>query len=147
MPTVTNVLNTNNASFTDYDVSKFLLGFNSFVDATFTAGGADVTLAQGTVMGRIAATGKIIALDKDATDGSQLPVGCIVEGVTIAANASKTLRLVNKGKIDVNKVVFADGTLDGTVGPTGFLRAYRDLLADLGLELVNGEELTKVDNS
>lgn len=142
MSTVTTVEQTGNKLVTNYNVSKFLLGFNSFIDATHTAGGTDSVLTEGLVMGRIQATSKIVPLDKDAVDGSQYPVGCLVEAKTVTANASASLTLVNKGKIDPAKVTLKSGTtltsdIDG--------RQLNDWLNSM-FDQEAGMELTKVDN-
>jgi hypothetical protein len=157
MGTVTNVIATNNQLATNYDSSKLLLGFNFFTKEVYTAGGADVTLVQGLVMGKIASTGKIVPLDKDAVDGSQYPVGIIVETQIILANATKTLTLVNKGKIASAKVVFADVetldtlivlTLDAESTPASSVhsKSIKDLLQNMGFVLETTEELSVNDN-
>jgi len=147
MSTATNKLNTDNAQFTDYDISKFLLGFNSFVDATFTAA-ANTDLKEGMVMGQVAASGKVLPLDKDATDGSQYPFGICLRDQTVLNAASVTLPMVNKGRVLESKLNFLDvETLATTIGPANNLRTVRALLNDLGFELMAGIELTAADNS
>jgi len=144
MSTITKKVQTNNQLFQEYDTSKFLLGFNSFINADLTASGADVATLQGLVMGRISATQKIVALDKDATDGSQYPVGVCVIDKIVADGTTENLTLVNKGRIAESKINFADvETLNTVVGT----KILRDWLNDLGLILETGTELTKVDNS
>ena len=146
MSTVTKITQTENQLITNYGVSKFLLGFNSFTSGVLTAGSEVVTL-QGMVMGRISATGKIVPLDKDNTDGSQYPVGICVIDKTVAASTSETLQLVNKGKVASSKINFLDTeTLDTEVGISNSKKTIRDWLYDLGLEMAGGDELTKVDN-
>ena len=147
MSTVTNTVNTDNAQFTNYDVSKFLLGFNAFVEATFTAA-ADTNLKIGMVMGQVAATGKVLPLDKDATDGSQYPFGVCLRDQTVLNAASVVLPMANKGRIAEAKINFLDvETLATTIGPANNLRTVRALLNDLGFELMAGIELTGADNS
>lgn len=147
MSEIENVEQTRNQLTTNYDVSKFLLGFNSFIDGSVTASGADVELLQGMVMGRIAATQLLTPCDKDATDGSQIPVGLCVVDQTVTDGTTATVRLVNKGKVAESKINFADvETLATLIGPANNQRSYRDYISDLGLELAGGEELTIYDN-
>ena len=147
MDPITNVLATANQLITNYDVTKFLLGNNSFVKGDITAAGGNGALKQGMVMGRIAATGKIVPLDKDAADGSQYPVGVCIITQTVANAATKTITLVNKGKIAESLInFFAEETLNTVIGPATHTRILRDWLNSIGLELMAGEELTIVDN-
>lgn len=146
MGKVTNVEQTKNQLITNYDVSKFLLGFNSFVDGDLDAGGPDVELLQGMIMARVAATGKIVTFDSAGTagGGSDYPVGVCVVDQTISAGTEENVLMVNKGKIAESKINFfeAGDSLDTVVG----VKTVRDWLNVLGLELAGGEELTKIDN-
>lgn len=147
MSSITEILSTPNQSIVDYDVSKFLLGFNSTIDANLTASGADVDLLQGMLMGRIASTNLLTPCVSTATDGSQIPVGVCIVDQTIADGDTDAVTLVNKGRVAESKINFLDTeTLDTLIGPTSNQRSYRDYLNDLGLELMGGTELTAVDN-
>lgn len=147
MSEIENVEQTRNQLITNYDVSKFLLGFNAFVDGQVAASGADVDLLQGEVMGRIAATKLLVPCVATANDGSQIPAGLAVFGQTILDGNTDDVRLVNKGRVPEAKINFAGAeTLDTLIGPTNNQRTIRDYLNDLGLELEGGLELTKVDN-
>jgi hypothetical protein len=159
MSTITNVVDTTNMLATNYDVSKFLLGFNDFIKADCVGGTGGTVLTEGMVMGRIASTLKIVPLDKDAVDGSQYPVGCVVQAQTVGDGVTKSIVLVNKGRIASAKVTFADTeTLDtlivlalsstgGTPASSVHSKSVGDLLNQLGLILMGGEELTAFDNS
>jgi len=143
MSTTTVIEQTGNKIVANHDVSKFLLGFNSFISVSHTAPGGGSVLTEGLIMGRIAATGKVVELDHTAVDGSQIPVGVLIAAKTVAGAATVDLNLVNKGKVAESKLTFKAGTtlaseIDG--------RQLRDWLNDIGLELTGGEELTKVDN-
>jgi len=156
MSSVTNVLNTGSAQFNNYDLTKLLLGFNSFVTGTVTAAGADVAIVPGRILGRVASTGKIVACAASATDGSQYPVGVAVSDTTVADGTSKTITMVNKGKVAEGQLSFAGAETLATVikittttapAVDYYQKQYRDLLNDLGLELALSEELTAFDNS
>jgi hypothetical protein len=147
MSEITNIEQTRNQLITNYDVSKFLLGYNSFGHGDIEADGADISLLQGMVMGRISATGKIVPLVPTATDGSQLPVGLCIVDQTITDGTTVNLSLVNKGRVAEGKINFsAAGDLDTAVGPANNQKILRDCLEDLGLILEEAEELTGFDN-
>lgn len=109
MSEVTVITETANQMTTNYDVSKFALGNNKFITASYTDSGSGSTLVQGTVMGRVASTGKVVVLNPSATDGSQYPVGAVVETKTVTASATVDLMLVNRGLVDRSKVTFVGG--------------------------------------
>ena len=145
MSTIANTEQTRNQLISNFDLSKFLLGFNSFAQPipSVAASGADVVLLQAEVMGRIHATGLIIPLVAAAADGSQIPVGLTIIGQTILDGDTDAVNLVNKGRIAESKINFAGAeTLDTVVDE----RRLRDWLNDIGLELMAGEELTGIDN-
>ena len=145
MSEITNILQTRNQLISNFDLSKFLLGFNSFAQPSpsVAASGADVVLLQGEVMGRIHATGLIIPLAAAAVDGSQIPVGIAIVDQTILDGDTDAVNLVNKGRVAESKINFAGAeTLDTVVDE----RRLRDWLSDIGLELMAGEELTGTDN-
>jgi len=148
MSTITVKTQTENQIHVDKSTLKFLVGFNEFTEGSLTASGADVELTEGLIMGRISATNLLTPCDKDATDGSALPVGVCIRTQTVADGDTETIKLVNKGRIDESFLNFADTeTLATPVGPANFQKTYRDHLEDLGLVLENGVELTAVDNS
>lgn len=142
MSTITNQLNTSNALINDYDLSKFLLGDNAFIKVEYTASG-DTDLSQGLVMGRVSVTGKAAKLASGAGDGSEYPLGCIVQDVTVKDGETATLTLVNKGRIAKDIVSFDSDDLTTAVDS----RQLQDWLSDIGLELVEKTELTNYDNS
>lgn len=149
MSQVTNVLNTGQQSITNYDVSKYLLGFNEFDKANYTDGGAGSTLNNFVVLGKIAATGLLVECDPTAADGSQYPIGVLWLGgrasQTFAADETAELEYVNKGRVALNKLSFKAGvTIDTAI--TGDTRTIKDYLNTLGLVLMDGLELTENDN-
>lgn len=109
MSDVTVITQTQNQMTTNYDVSKLALGNNTFIKANYTDSGSGSTLVQGTVMGRVASTGKVVVLNPSASDGSQYPVGIITETVTVTASATVELTLINRGLVDSSKITFVGG--------------------------------------
>ena len=109
MSDVTVITQTQNQMTTNYDVSKLALGNNTFIKANYTDSGSGSTLVQGTAMGRVASTGKVVVLNPSASDGSQYPVGIITETVTVTASATVELTLINRGLVDSSKITFVGG--------------------------------------
>lgn len=148
MSSITTVEQTRNQLIANYDVTKLILGNNTFASYDYTASG-DTTLAQGLVLGKVSATGVLTALDPTATDGSQFPAGVLYlalnESVTIADGDTEELTLVNGGDIAEDQLSFPSGvTIDDVITSDG--RTVRDLLLSLGLRLKGGTELTALDN-
>lgn len=128
------------------DTSKLLLWGNRFESAYITnAGGEDVTLPAGLVMGRITANGRVTPLEAEATDGSQFPVGILAANYTVAAGADQSVSLCVSGDVNEGMLSFlGSDTLDSVVDG----RILRDRLAadTLGIKLVVSDELTEFDN-
>lgn len=151
MSTVTNALQTRNQLITNTNVSKLQLGDNEHITGEYTDSGAGSTLEAGLLMGKIKATGKLVELDPTASDGSQNLVGVlflgISESVTVAASATETLTLINKGRVAEAKLVMPSGvTLDDAITADVMDRTVRDYANALGLILEGGVELTQFDN-
>lgn len=148
MSTVTNVLQTGNQLISNFDLSKFLLGFNSFAQPipSVAASGADVVLLQGMVLGRISGTGLIVPADSASVDGSQFPIGCAIIDQTILDGDTDPVNIVNKGRVAESKINFDQSVTADDLDAVVDGRTYRDWLNDIGLELMAGEELTGIDN-
>ncbi len=147
MSTNETVLNTSNQATTNYDTSKLLLWDNKFIKADYTNSGYDdVTLAVGTVMGRVAATGKVIPLQSDASDGSQFPVGVLSHGYIVEGGDTVEVSICNGGTIAEEKVVLVK--VGDTLNTIISGKIIRDRLAGdtLGIELNLGSEQTQLDN-
>ena len=146
----TTVLDTTNQLYVNVDQSKIFLGENEFITEAYNNfdGVGDVTLNAGQLMGRIS-TGplinSVVPLDKDATDGSQFPLGILTETVTIPQGEAVTFTLCVSGYVAEDKVLFASGeSLNSVVSG----RPLRDRIASdtLGIRLLSGTNLTKADN-
>lgn len=151
MSVVTGVLQTRNQLITTTNVAKLQLGDNEHVTGVYTDSGAGSTLEAGLLMGKIKTTGKIVALDPTASDGSQTLFGVlflgISESVVVAAAASETLTLINKGRVAEAKLVMPSGvTLEDAITDDVMDRTVRDYANALGLILEGGVELTQFDN-
>ena len=147
MSGITEVTKTANQLNTSYDVSKIALGNNEFISADYTSTG-EIDIAEGTVFGRIHATGKIAILDKDASNGSAYPVGVFFNGIAgpkhVGATTTVSLTLINKGKVNADKLAFASGT---TISSVVGVKQLRDHLNDIGLVLESSTQLSSLDNA
>lgn len=105
----------------------------------------DVTLAKGTLMGRISASGLLVPLTSGASNGSQFPVGILLEDTVIEGSSEAELTIVVAGDVVEDKIVFqGSDTLNTVVSG----RRLRDRIgADtVGIKLVGGTDLTGTDN-
>lgn len=148
MSTITQVNQTRNQLHADYSVAKLALGGNEFVSANYTASG-NTTLAEGLVLGKVASTGVLGALNVSASDGLQFPYGVLYLGVdasiTIANGVTQSLTLINKGRVALANLSFPGGvTINSVISGDG--RTVGDYLNALGLIMEGGTELTNLDN-
>lgn len=147
MSSQTTDLNNGQQAIIDTDVSKVFVWNNRYDSFDYNNGGYDsVTLAAGTVMGRISATGKVKPLRSDNGDGSQLPIGILAEDVTVAAGETKSVSVCVEGDVVQSKLVFdkSGDTVDTVVSG----KRLRDRIGSdtVGVKLVGGDELTAADN-
>ena len=125
---------------------------NCFYDtATYTnSTGSSVTLAEGTLLGRVQSSNKVLPCASAATDGSQQPMGILVGSYTVANTASATVTFCNRGEINKSAVVLnGSDTWATAVGSatTGAGSTLQDLLIkNTGISLVNNTELANYDN-
>lgn len=105
-----------------------------------------VTLALGTVMGRVSGTGYIKPLVSSASDGSQFPVGVLSDDFIVEGGDLLELPIVVSGDVAAEKLVFvtASDNLDVTVSS----RRLRDRMGSdtVGIKLVSTYEMTDYDN-
>lgn len=131
---------------TKYDNTKLCIFNNSFATGDVNADSYDdLVLPIGTVMGRVSATGELVALASGASDGSQYPVGVLAANYTIEAGDTKEVSIVTGGEIDASLLAF-DGSDDLDTVISG--KQLRDRLASdtVGLVLRNVDELSEFDN-
>jgi Bacteriophage lambda head decoration protein D len=148
MSKVTGPINgTNNQAQFDYDISKIFIWNNRYEEGTLnnaTAGPLDYL--PGTLLGRIAATGKLVPCTSGAIDGSGIPVGVLKTSVSqLGAGADQLVNFCIAGDVAAEKLIL-DGadTLDTDYNG----RILRDRInADtMGIKAVEGTELTGFDN-
>lgn len=136
-----------NPQINNYNTSKIFVFDNRFETATYTnPEGDDVTLLKGTVMGRIAASNKILPLESNASDGSQYPIGILADDYVVGYTESATLTFCKSGDVVESKIIFYNGT--DTVNTVVSTRTLGDRIQgdSLGINLVGGDQLTAQDN-
>lgn len=138
----------NQAAF-DLNRSKLLVFGNSFVrDATYrNVSGSAESVAEGQLMGKIAASGKWTVCKSGASDGSEVPRGIFMDTLTDVANATdvNNVTICVGGKVNRAKLVLnGSDTLDTTVDSV----RMEDLLIanSKDLELVTINDDSEFDN-
>jgi len=150
-------LNQGNFAIIQNDVAKIFVLNNRYDSGLFDEpdGSGEFTLAQGQLLGRIAASNKLKICSAVATDGSQYPIGVVASQVTMAESATDvTVNFCHAGDVVQSKVLLSGSeTMASTVtviasGPlaTDYDRTLKDLIQASGIKLVGGDELTGADN-
>jgi len=102
-----------------------------------------VTIPEGTVMGRISATGLLTPLASAAVDGSQYPVGILIGDRTIEEGTTQDVFVCDDGDVAEEKVILQGAdTLDTVVDG----RRLRDQLKVIGVKLIAATEMLNTDN-
>ena len=96
-------------------------------------------------MGRISASGLIIPLTSGASDGSQFPLGVLLEDTTIEGGDTQELTIAVAGDVVESKIKLqGSDTLNTVISG----RRIRDRIgADtVGIKLVGADQMTGLDN-
>jgi hypothetical protein len=149
---------TGNQAHFGYDVTKIFVWNNRYASGSLlnSSGGAKEFFA-GTLLGRIAATGKLVPCDATATDGSQFPVGILKTYASLANAAEANVDYCIMGDVEGSKLIFVGSqTLDSVVtvkdgqsptpADTTYTKRLRDLIAAIGIIITTATELTDYDN-
>lgn len=109
---------------TSYTPDRLIAGNTQLVswDATLISG---QVLARGTLVGKITASGKLTISTSAATDGSQNPVGILLDDYDASAG-DVNVGIYVKGEFNQNAVIFGTGQTAAGVA---------DALRDLGIYL------------
>lgn len=142
--------NTSNQATYDYLKKRLLLGKYTTRRIDYAnISGAEESVVVGTVMGRVDATQKLVPCISTAVDGSQQPIGVILDelsAIAIAATVDNVL-VCDGGELDAANVIFQNGTdtLQTVVTSTGAdVKTMEDFLKQNGN---NFEFLTVKDSS
>lgn len=141
------ILSGSNQAIINSDTTKIFVWKNRYNSATYTNDtGETVTLASGTLLGRISATGEVYPLDSAAVDGSEYPVGVLLEDVTVLDTESATLTYCVSGDVVESKIIFLGYGDDISTVVDG--KQLRDRIASdtVGINLVSSTELSAYDN-
>ena len=99
----------------NYNVSQPWLTQPFLVQRAFTAGGSDVTIEAGRVMGVILSTQKVALQAAANTDGSEMPRFLNYESVVVPAGNTVSLWLSEKGEFAEDAVVLTSPDTLATV--------------------------------
>lgn len=136
----------NNVLTTDYDISKIFVWDNRYEKGAYTNSTYDpITIPQGRLMGRVATTQELKPHSSAAVDGSQYPVGVMLNTVTIEEGETLDLDICVSGDVVEDKIVLNAGDTMSTVVSA---RSIRDRIAadTVGIKLVGNDEQTALDN-
>ena len=137
----------NQISF-DVDTSKVFVFGNEYISVDFlnNTGGVYSPL-EGTVVGRVTATGKVVPCQKGVSDGSQVPFGILKGSPGELADADELkMNVCVKGEVVEAKVIVYDEADDLDTDWNG--RQLRDRINGdtVGILLVGSDELSKFNN-
>jgi|SRR5690242_4869498 len=145
MSEITQPLNTGQQMTTNYDLSKIFLWDNRYDNEQFVnnTNYNPVTLKAGTVMGRVTATGILRPCDASQTDGSNIPIGILAQDLLVLGGATARCSICVRGDVNRNGIIFWTANTFDTITAG---RRYYDLIQDVGIKIVAGQELSGYDN-
>lgn len=126
-----------NIDIANYDLGSVVIKNPEFETSVIAFAGAD-TLAEGTIMGRITASGKWIQYTSGASDGSQIPKGVLITEEVATGVGDIATRILIKGTVRADKLI-ADGVGDPT-------QAELDQLRDYGIIALDTTDISLQDN-
>lgn len=122
----------------------FLWNRRSQAGQITNGGGAPVSYPEGTVMGRIASTGKLVPFTSAAADGSGIPIGVLIDSYTVGAGLSQNVFICDDGDVAAEQLKFQGAdTLETVVA----LRRVKDHLKSAGVKVIYSTEMTAHDSS
>ena len=134
-----------------YNRSQFRLGNNKTKTATLTnKTGSELTVPAGRLLGKVltAATGYVVGEVKPhaaaGANGTNIPVGFILNAVTLANDASAKVSYVSCGDVDASMITLNGAETLATIC-TGY-EAIGEMLQNKGLFAVAVTENTMIDN-
>jgi len=138
----------------DYQRNRLSLMYTDTVRRDYAnISGSEESAVIGTLMGVVAATGKYVPMQSNASNGSQVPVAILFQNIEAAEAAAEidNILLLNSGDVNSNLLVFAKegDTLDTLVASAGGdTKSVRDWLIQncKSLKLVAVEDSSEFDN-
>lgn len=138
--------NTGQQLFVEYDLGKIFVRENRYSKGDYTNSGyTDETLNAGTVLGRVATTGKLKKFTSGASDGSQYPIGVLADNYVVGDGETQELAFCTYGDVVEEKLVFqGSDTLNTVVSG----KNVRDRIGSdsVGIRLVSTTQNTISDN-
>lgn len=110
------------------------------------SGYTEAALPAGTVMGVIAATGKIIPMTSGASDGSQIPRGILARDYVVPAGVVQNLSILVEGQVRQDMIILQGSDTLSTVvsGARIFERIGSDTV---GILIIAATNATNYDNA
>lgn len=122
---------------TNNDVGQIAIGESDFEHHVWAAGGAD-TLAAGTIMARITASGKWGIYDTGGAGGLGVACGVLTYEVTATGAGDVPVAVLVRGTVNQDRILQDDA---GAVTP-----AVVDQLRDYGILAKPVQQLAQLDN-
>ncbi len=120
---------------TNYYNSAIALEGEQFRDEVMLFGGAG-TVAKGTILGRITASGKLKAWSSGSSDGSQVPCALVTYDVVATGAGDVAFRALEKGVVNRNKLIIA---ADGN--GNNITAAILDQLRNVGITAIDVQDI------
>jgi hypothetical protein len=120
---------------TNYYNKAIALEGEQFRDEVLLFTGAG-TVAAGTILGRITATGKLKPWASGSSDGSQVPITVLTFDVTAAGAGDVSTRTLAKGVVNRNKLIIAADGNGNNITP-----AIIDQLRDYGITAIDVQDI------
>lgn len=141
-------LNTGQQAIIHTDLSRIFVRENRYEYGNYVNNSSydPITLLAGTVMGRISASGILVPLQSNASDGSQFPVGILSKDIVVDGSDTVEAPICVAGDVVKEKVLFVKpGDAMETVVSS---RRLSDRLAadTVGIKLVSSTEMSGEDN-
>lgn len=152
--TVSNVRDTSNSLFNNYDLRKIFVYGNRYRQFTFKNNtGAAATFTAGLLLAKDNSDNTIVPLDASTTtNASNIPIGILAQDLStsIANGATQTnVYFCVEGDVARDKIIFQDSANDNftSVIAQANGRTIEDLLLVLNIRAVESTDLTNFDNS
>lgn len=148
------VYRTKNQLFINTDLTKTFVFNNDFQNDVFyfdNSTSGEVDILEGTVLGRVASTGKLVPFTSAASDGSQIPVGILGPGdldVEYGEIYDQNVPYCIRGDIAGQNIgLQGSDTLETQVSTSDGPQRVKDLLTKIGLKIIFSSQHTSFDNS
>lgn len=132
------------ANITTNSRKVFLWNYRTQEGSVNNSAYADLVIPEGTVLGRVSATGLLKPFTSGASDGSQFPIGVMLDDVTVPYGSTLNIAMVDDGDVNASGLIFqGSDTLNTVVSGQRVI----DRLKAAGIKVINSTELTKLDNA